>query len=181
MLHPQARTSDTHQAGQAIPLFHATTWAAQPTAPNKKQKTLCEDLLCYAGGAIWSLDWCPASGRMTSSHARLKHCLYMQPHSICYVGLQKALMTTCSTLLSGCILVAEQRQSLENLFQAAQWCRFGQLPRKPHPSLPRQELPCQKCNWVCGIKAVSPGTANGVHVILLHKPTAAPLCHGTLQ
>ncbi|KAL3157576.1 hypothetical protein ABBQ32_012027 [Trebouxia sp. C0010 RCD-2024] len=58
LLHPQAKSSDTQQAGQTIPLFHATTWGA---APNKKPKTRCEDLLCYAGGAVWSLDWCPGS------------------------------------------------------------------------------------------------------------------------
>lgn len=62
LLQTRVKSSDTEQVGQTIPLFQATAWAAQPTGPNKKQKVHREDLLCYAGGAIWSLDWCPAPG-----------------------------------------------------------------------------------------------------------------------
>lgn len=62
LLQSPVKSNNTEQAGQTIPLFQATTWAAQPTGPNKKQKVHREDLLCYAGGALWSLDWCPAPG-----------------------------------------------------------------------------------------------------------------------
>lgn len=89
-------------------------------------------------------------------------------------------MTTHSILLPVPILKAESQQSLERLFQAVQWCKFGVLPQLL-PILHPQTQSCQKCNWGYGIKVVSPGTANGAHVI--HPRTmkaAAQPCPGNV-
>ncbi|DBB09914.1 TPA: hypothetical protein ACH3X3_001521 [Trebouxia sp. C0006] len=61
IFHPaKAQDAEAEQEGQSLPLFGSTSWTAQTVGPNKRQKTQKEDLLCYVGGAVWALDWCPA-------------------------------------------------------------------------------------------------------------------------
>ncbi len=65
IFHPaKAKDAEAEQEGQSLPLLGSTSWAAQTVGPSKRQKTQKEDLLCYVGGAVWALDWCPACGKL---------------------------------------------------------------------------------------------------------------------
>ena len=76
LLHP---TSDTHapseEGAQALPLFGSLQWQAKPTGIAKRQKVKRQDLLCFVGGAVWALDWCPLAGETRSCHTLLSTVL----------------------------------------------------------------------------------------------------------
>jgi len=63
IFHPaKAKDAEAEQEGQS--LLGSISWAAQTVGPSKRQKAQKEDLLCYVGGAVWALDWCPACGKL---------------------------------------------------------------------------------------------------------------------